>query len=379
MAGIYIHVPFCSRFCNYCDFYSVKQTGRIGAYIESLLCEIEQRRDFFVKCNAVPTTLYIGGGTPSLLSPDQISLIIEKICSSFGIFSVDQIREFTVEVNPDDVNADYLLRLHSIGVKRLSMGIQSFDDEDLHWMNRRHDSAMAREAYYIARECGFANISLDLIFGYGLLSEEKWVRNIETMLSLRPEHISSYQLGIEKNTKLGAQFARGEYSPLTDEESYLQYSTLQRMLTDAGYRQYEISNFALPGFEAIHNSSYWDYSPYLGLGPSAHSFDRETRSWNCASIIKYTNALKNGERCFQSERLTPGDKFNERVMLSLRRTEGLDIKSLKELCQREDYTSFTKQLKALLRQGLVVEAGDKIKIPSDKLFVSDGIIRDLFI
>lgn len=379
MAGIYIHVPFCSRFCNYCDFYSVKQTGRIGAYIESLLCEIEQRRDFFVKCNATPTTLYIGGGTPSLLSPDQISLIIEKICSSLGISSVDQLREFTVEVNPDDVNIDYLLRLHSIGVKRLSMGIQSFDDEDLRWMNRRHDSAMAKEAYYTARDCGFENISLDLIFGYSLLSEEKWVRNIETMLSLRPEHISSYQLGIEKNTKLGAQFARGEYSPLSDEESYLQYSTLQRMLADAGYRQYEISNFALPGFEAIHNSSYWDYSPYLGLGPSAHSFDGETRSWNCSSVIKYTNALKNGDRCFQSERLTPRDKFNERVMLSLRRADGLDIKSLQEFCQEEDYSSFTKQLKALLRQGLAVEDGNKIKIPSDKLFISDGIIRDLFI
>lgn len=379
MAGIYIHVPFCSRFCNYCDFYSVKQTGRIGAYIESLLCEIEQRRDFFIKCNVTPATLYIGGGTPSLLSPDQISLITEKICSCFGISSVDHFREFTVEVNPDDVNKDYLLRLSSIGVKRLSMGIQSFDDEDLYWMNRRHDSAMAREAYYTARECGFANISLDLIFGYSLLSEEKWVRNIETLLSLRPEHISSYQLGIEKNTKLGAQFARGEYSPLSDEQSYLQYSTLQGMLSDAGYRQYEISNFALPGFEAIHNSSYWDYSPYLGLGPSAHSFDGDTRSWNCASIIKYTNSLQNGKRCFQSERLTSGDKFNERVMLSLRRVEGLDIKSLKELSLMDDYASFTKQLKDLLRQGLVVEEGDKIKIPSDKLFISDGIIRDLFI
>ncbi len=379
MAGIYIHVPFCSRFCNYCDFYSVKRTGRIGTYIESLLCEIEQRRDFFVKCKNTPTTLYIGGGTPSLLSPDQILLIVEKICRSFGISSVDQFREFTVEVNPDDVNKDYLLSLHSIGVKRLSMGIQSFDDEDLRWMNRRHDSAMAKKAYYTARDCGFENISLDLIFGYSLLSEEKWVRNIETMLSLRPEHISSYQLGIEKNTKLGAQFARGEYSPLSDEESCLQYSTLQRMLAEAGYRQYEISNFALPGFEAVHNSSYWDYSPYLGLGPSAHSFDGDTRSWNCSSIIKYTNTLQNGERCFLSEKLTSRDKFNEIVMLSLRRADGLDIKSLQELCPEENFKSFTKQLKVLLRQGLVVEAGQKIKIPPDKLFISDGIIRDLFI
>lgn len=379
MAGIYIHVPFCSRFCNYCDFYSVKQTGRIGAYIESLLCEIEQRRDFFVKCDVTPTTLYIGGGTPSLLSTDHISIITGKICNSFGIASVNQLREFTIEINPDDVDKEYLLRLHSIGVNRLSMGIQSFDDEDLRWMNRRHNSVMAKEAYYIARECGFDNISLDLIFGYSLLSENKWIRNIETMLSLRPEHISSYQLGIEKNTKLGAQFARGEYTPLSDEQSYSQYSTLQGMLEDAGYRQYEISNFALPGFEAIHNSSYWDYSPYLGLGPSAHSFDGDTRSWNCANIGKYINSMKTGDKCSQSEQLTTRDKFNERVMLSLRRADGLDIGHLQELYRGVNCELFKKQLNALLSQGLVIEDGHKIKIPSDKFFISDGIIRDLFI
>ncbi len=379
MAGIYIHVPFCSLFCNYCDFYSVKQTGRIGAYIESLLCEIEQRRDFFAKCNVTPTTLYMGGGTPSLLSPDQISQITEKVCNSFGITSVNLLREYTVEVNPDDVNKEYLLRLHSIGVKRLSMGIQSFNDEDLQWMNRRHNSAMAVEAYYIARECGFDNISLDLIFGYSLLSENKWIRNIETMLSLRPEHISSYQLGIEKNTKLGAQFARGEYTPLSDEQSYSQYSILQEMLADAGYIQYEISNFALPGFEAIHNSSYWDYSPYLGLGPSAHSFDGKTRSWNCANTGKYINSMKSGDSCSYSEQLTSRDKFNERVMLSLRRVDGLDVEPLQELFPGKEYKFFTNRLKFLITKGLLVENGHKVKIPPDKLFISDGIIRDLFI
>ncbi len=321
----------------------------------------------------------MGGGTPSLLSPDQISQITEKVCNSFGITSVNLLREYTVEVNPDDVNKEYLLRLHSIGVKRLSMGIQSFNDEDLQWMNRRHNSAMAVEAYYIARECGFDNISLDLIFGYSLLSENKWIRNIETMLSLRPEHISSYQLGIEKNTKLGAQFARGEYTPLSDEQSYSQYSILQEMLADAGYIQYEISNFALPGFEAIHNSSYWDYSPYLGLGPSAHSFDGKTRSWNCANTGKYINSMKSEDSCSYSEQLTSRDKFNERVMLSLRRVDGLDVEPLQELFPGKEYKFFTNRLKFLITKGLLVENGHKVKIPPDKLFISDGIIRDLFI
>ncbi|MCK9627151.1 MAG: radical SAM family heme chaperone HemW [Bacteroidales bacterium] len=379
MAGIYIHVPFCSRFCNYCDFYSVKQTGRIGAYVESLLCEIEQRRDFFNNCNAKPTTLYIGGGTPSLLSNEQISRITEKVCSCFNIHSPQQFREFTVEVNPDDVTSDYLSALHLTGVNRLSMGIQSFDDDDLRWMNRRHDSAMAKEAYSTARHCGFDNISLDLIFGYNLLSEDKWIRNVETMISLKPEHISSYQLGIEKNTKLGAQFASGEYIPLPEDRSYLQYSILQRMLAGAGYIQYEISNFALPGFEAIHNSSYWDYSPYLGLGPSAHSFDGNKRSWNCSNIGKYISALQCGDSCSESELLTLNDKFNERVMLSLRKAEGLDIKAIKEMFPADDYNLFVRQLKFSLEKGLVIEDGNKIKIPSDKLFISDGIIRDLFI
>jgi len=379
LAGIYIHIPFCSQFCIYCDFYSVKQTGRIKSFIESLLCEIEQRRDFFFNCNSVPTTIYIGGGTPSLLTPEYLTNIIDSLRRNFQITDMSKIVEFTMEVNPDDVTEEYLSKLKSLGVNRLSMGIQSFADEDLRWMNRRHDSAQAIEAFHTARRCGFDNISLDLIFGYNLLSEKKWINNLNTMTNLRPEHISSYQLGIEKGTKLFGNFASGEYRPLSEDISYSQYSILQRKLAEAGYLQYEISNFALPGREARHNSSYWDYTPYIGLGPSAHTFNGSVRSWNCSNLSKYNSLLISGQSCSQQEMLTSKDIFNERVMLSLRRVVGLDLKVLEQESGGEMFSLFLSQLEEVIKRGLVVRDGYIIKIPSDKLFVSDGIIRDLIL
>ncbi|MBP9018378.1 MAG: radical SAM family heme chaperone HemW [Bacteroidales bacterium] len=380
MAGIYIHIPFCSQFCIYCDFYSIRnKKDRVEKYIESLLCEIEQRSDFFKNCKIKPTTIYIGGGTPSLLSSDNLSKIVKSVYAQFGIDTFSQIQEFTIEVNPDDLTKDYLIQLKDIGINRLSIGIQSFFDEDLLWMNRRHDSHKAIEAFFMARDCGFTNISVDLMFGFSLLTEQKLISNLERLISIRPEHLSLYQLGIEKGTPLGKSYECGEYVPLSDDNCSLQYSLIQNMLSKAGYIQYEISNFSLPGKEALHNSSYWEHKPYIGFGPSAHSFDGKIRSWNCSSLSKYCSFLQVGDRCFKCENLSPRNIFNEKIMLSLRRTVGADLQVLRDVTPPEIYSLFQQQLENALKRGEVIMDGNKIKIPPDRFFVSDGIIRDLMV
>jgi oxygen-independent coproporphyrinogen-3 oxidase len=327
----------------------------------------------------VPSTIYIGGGTPSLLSSDQLSKIIQSVSAQFGIDTLSQIEEFTMEVNPDDITKDYLIQLKTIGVNRLSIGVQSFYDEDLLWMNRRHDSGKANDAFFMARDCGFTNISVDLMFGFSLLTEQKLMANLERLISIRPEHLSLYQLSIEKRTLLGKSYESGEYVPLSDDICSLQYSLIQDVLSKAGYIQYEISNFSLPGKEALHNSSYWEHKPYIGFGPSAHSFDGKTRSWNCSSLSKYCSFLKVGDRCFKYENLSPRNIFNEKIMLSLRRTVGVDVEVLRDETPPEIYSLFQLQLENVLKRGEVVMDGNNIKISPDKFFVSDGIIRDLMI
>lgn len=348
------------------------------SYVEALLSEIKLKKDFF-RNNGVPvTTIYLGGGTPSLLSANQLSKIVSTLCEVFEI-SLKDIEEFTMEVNPDDVTPDYLAAIKKSGINRLSMGVQSFSDEDLKWMNRRHNSKQSIDAFYNARAAGFDNISLDLIFGFELLTMERWDSNLQKILELRPEHISSYQLSIEPKSKLGLLYEKGCYKAAPDEMSYREYQLLQKSLEDAGYVQYEISNFSLPGKEAIHNSAYWNLTPYLGLGPAAHSFNGDIRSWNCSNLNQYILQTGVGKTCSKQEKLTIRDKFNETIMLSLRKRDGLDPLFLKEKFGESMFGLFEKQSAPLLQSGDLVLSGGKIKIPQEKLFLSDGIIRDLFI
>ncbi|MBO6045171.1 MAG: coproporphyrinogen III oxidase family protein [Bacteroidales bacterium] len=321
---IYVHVPFCRSFCTYCGFYSElcsrKETQQVqnrlfGDYAEAICEEIDSRREeisvarsFGAGCpenapdvSAAPDTLYIGGGTPSVLPLP----VLERIVKALGPATYE---EFTVEVNPDDVVAgglEYVAGLRSLGVNRVSMGIQSFDDGILRWMNRRHDAAGAREAFRLLRACGFDNISIDLIFGLSQLSKEGWVATVKEALALRPEHISAYQLSIEEDSALERMVSDGRYSEASDEQCRSQYDTLCRMLADEGYVHYEISNWARPGREAVHNSAYWRRVPYVGLGPGAHSFSPgsaahtfspgigtpsfspEIRSWNSRELPNY--------------------------------------------------------------------------------------------
>lgn len=382
MAGIYIHVPFCASFCTYCDFYSITQLSRKGKYLEALMAEMQQWANFF---NGVPpTTLYFGGGTPSLLSISELEQVLSTVqriyLAPYGRTLAD-LEEVTLEVNPDDVTLEKALAWRRCGISRVSMGVQSFQDRTLKWMGRRHDARQAQAAYGFLRQAGFGNISLDLIFGYCLdtvndlhSSQERrrlWGEDLEKMVGLNPEHISSYQLSIEPGSTLERWVRSGKAVELDAETAAEEYALLQSVLSRSGYHQYEISNFARPGYESRHNRSYWKRVPYLGLGPAAHSFDGKIRFWNPADLTAYVAGKGAGQ-----EVLTREDVFNEQWMLGLRQSDGLALSDLdQELLGR-----VAADLDRLLSEGLLVKSSTgQIKIPSEKLFVSDGIICELML
>ncbi len=378
LAGIYIHIPFCSQFCTYCDFYSVKQRSGRAGFTEALLKELESRADDFNKRGFTADTIYFGGGTPSLLSPDVLGEILARITRLYPADNPGR-REVTIEVNPDDMTSQFANEIFKKGFNRLSLGVQSFSDEHLRWMNRRHNASQAIHSISVAREAGFENISLDLIFGFDMLTTQVWRENICKAIELNPGHISAYQMSLERGTDLYKQFKNGLYNHLPDAASYEQYTMLQEMLESAGYIQYEISSFARPGKNSLHNSNYWNFTPYFGFGPAAHSFDGEKRSWNLPSLSRYLKAMDGGESCQREEILTPVDRFNEYIMLSLRQIKGINIQYLNEETTFDIPESFFKTLSKHLREGNLIEEGGQIIIPSRKLFVSDGIIRELFI
>ena len=378
--GIYVHIPFCSQFCIYCDFYSVKQFGKREAFSGSLKREISMRRDGLgeeLNKRGVGT-IYFGGGTPSVLTASQLSDLLHCIRSQYQEVR-GGVKEITVEANPDDVTLSSLKELKLAGFNRLSIGIQSFDDTSLSWMNRRHTAEEAIKAFYNAKDAGFENISIDLIFGYEMLSEDLWRTTIEKAVSLNPEHISAYQMGVEPGTPLYKLAKDGAYTVPDDEVSFGQYRMLQKMLAEAGYCQYEVSNYSKQGYESQHNSSYWNFTPYLGFGPSAHSFCGDLRSWNHSSVKRYIDGISQGEDlCAGFEILGEKEHFIEFIMLSLRTVIGIDKSKLqgnyREFLTEEFLASLERQKMA----GNLVDDGGYIKIPPEKLFISDGIIRSIY-
>ncbi len=324
-------------------------------------------------------TLYIGGGTPSVLPLDVLARIVRAIAelvvrhSSPTIETTSPFDEFTVEVNPEDIvekGPEYVRRLLALGVDRVSMGVQSFDDGILRWMNRRHDSEHAVKAFRILRECGVRNLSIDLIFGLSQLTDKIWKDTIEKALELGPEHISAYQLSIEEGSALAGMVADGRYVEASDEQCRHQYDILCQSLRQDGYHHYEISNFAKPGFEAVHNSAYWRRVPYVGLGPGAHSFSGDVRSWNSQALPHRnpSGELETYSRSFET--LTPEDIRVERIMLSLRTDKGLEAMELYSLAQKG-------VVEALLAEGSLERAGERVRIPESRFFTSDEIIRGL--
>ena len=356
---IYIHVPFCRSFCTYCDFYSEIASDKMyKQYGDDLCREIRQRKD---EIDDSLKTLYFGGGTPSVLPLSVLSRILITLeeTGHGGPYT-----EFTLEVNPEDLvekGPGYLASLRSLGVNRISMGVQSFDDELLRWMNRRHDAARAETAFRMAREAGFGNISLDLIFGLPQLTDTGWEETVDRALALRPEHISCYQLTVEGESALAQMVADGRFTEASDEQCRCQYDSLCRKMSAAGYHHYEISNFALPGFEAVHNSGYWARRPYVGFGPAAHSFDGSSRSWNSSSLQGWKRTR---------EDLTEEDARVETIMLALRTARGIEAGLLHENCSMH-------HIGRLVREGALVSDGMRYRIPEERFFVSDEIIREL--
>lgn len=314
------------------------------------------RRGFLEGRGAVKT-LYFGGGTPSLLSADEFRAIRAILDS---VFDLGAVEEFTVEVNPEDVVTcgDLLPALKQVGVNRISMGVQSFCERHLKWMNRRHDVSTAVGAFNKLRQAGFDNISIDLIFGFAALEDEEWSDTLQKAVELAPEHISAYQMSLEAESTLAELAAEGKYSEPDDETCARQYALLQDVLQKAGYEQYEISNFCRPGRHSRHNSAYWNRTAYLGLGPAAHSFNgTDLRQWNPVSLEEYCSALEAGNLPEGGqERLTPDEIYNEQIMLGLRTARGVE----KEL---------------ISDQGILEKAGDYFRIPRDKFFICDSIIE----
>lgn len=413
---IYLHVPFCGSFCTYCDFYSeiCRSRQAFNEYADAVIAEIRDRRkelEMNMSAQDAVNTLYIGGGTPSVLPLDVLSRIVGAVSQTERLSLVTEpvevttptelFDEFTVEVNPEDIvekGREYVRGLLALGVNRISMGIQSFNDDILRWMNRRHDAGNAVKAFHILRESGVRNISIDLIFGISQLTDETWKDTIEKALELSPEHISAYQLSIEEGSALANMVADGRYVEASEGQCRRQYDILCRCLGRSGYHHYEISNFAKPGFEAVHNSAYWRRAPYIGLGPGAHSLTGNVRSWNSQELPhrqqdetsscnpdRISSCNPDSTSCQTSSRnpsgklatysrnfetLSPEDIRVERIMLSLRTDKGLKATELYSLTD-------STVVDALLSEGALDRQGGSIRIPESRLFTSDEILREL--
>lgn len=361
-----MHIPFCASRCSYCDFYSTTLAELSGAYAGAVVGEIGLRKDYLG--GEKISTLYFGGGTPSVVPPATLKAMVDAIG---GAFDLSELREFTIECNPDDLSPERLAWLRETGADRLSMGIQSFDDGELELLGRRHDSEGAVRAFRAARDAGFDNISIDLMFALPHQGLESWERSIDAALELGAEHISAYCLSFERGTRIYA--LRGT-EPDEDTAKEM-YDMLCRRLRASGYEHYEISNFCRPGFRSRHNSSYWTGEGYLGLGAAAHSFDGVSRSANIASLKGYIEGVKRGGGFSETEVLSADDRYNELIITALRTSDGLEINRIDE-AYRERFLRLSREF---ISRGEMSERDGRFAICEDSLFVSDYIFRELMI
>lgn len=375
MAGLYIHIPFCASRCIYCGFYSTTLMELRDRYVDALCHEMALRQEALVQQGLpLPSldTIYIGGGTPTQLSPRHLKILFDHINKVFS----NNATEVTIEMNPDDVTEEYAHALSQLSVNRVSMGAQTFDDTRLRFLNRRHNARQVPQAVKTLREAGISNISIDLMYGFPGETIDNWQDDITKALDLGVEHLSAYCLMIEEGTVLYEKMRNGENERMRecDEELERQmYYTLTERLKAAGYEHYEISNFALPGRRSRHNSSYWTDLPYIGLGAAAHSYDGRSRYWNVADIRQYINGIENGSPVIDQEWLNDDSRYNDRVMLSLRTCEGIDLSTL----QPADRTYLLSLAQKYIDNRLLTAEGDHLRLSNEGLFVSDMIMSDL--
>ncbi len=369
MATLYLHIPFCKRICTYCDFYKVGAVALLPKVVEQMHAELERRAGYLRERRL--TSIYFGGGTPSLLSSEQIEGLINHARRLFDCSSVEEI---TLEANPDDITDEYVAELRLTSVNRISLGIQSFDDRVLGFMNRRHTAAEAEAAVSRLRSAGYDNISIDIIFGVAGFGDDHLLKSLRRAVALNVEHISAYHLTIEERTRLGIMTQRGEYRPVDEEQSEREYLLVERVLAEAGYEHYEVSNYALEGCRAKHNSAYWAGVEYLGIGPGAHSFSGDDRTW-CASTTK---EYAEGNLRFEGERLSAIDHLNEYVMTSLRRVEGIDLAYIADHYGEAQRRRIERDARVWVDSGVLILSDDTVAIPTSRFMLSDAVIESLF-
>ncbi|MDR3134276.1 MAG: radical SAM family heme chaperone HemW [Prevotellaceae bacterium] len=371
---LYIHIPFCKQLCAYCDFHFSISLERKEQLVRALLCEMEERKNY-LPAPLFPSTLYFGGGTPSVLSPAELHALIEK---ARMLFMPPDFSEVTVEINPDDSTPAYFTQLHEMGVTRLSIGVQSFQERLLKQLRRRHSAQQAITSVKTAQAAGFKNISIDLMYGLPQQTPEEWQQDVALALSLRVPHISAYHLSVEPKTLFGKQYAKGTLKLPEEETGAQQFLYLHHTLEHAGYAHYEISNFAIDGFRAEHNSGYWQGFPYTGIGPSAHSYNGQSRQWNVANNRRYTEAIENRRPAFEVETLTGEMKYNEYLLTSLRTAAGADLQHISKTFGQPFLTHCLQQAQQYLSSGDLLRSGDRLHIPPHRFLLADAIIRDLF-
>jgi oxygen-independent coproporphyrinogen-3 oxidase len=373
MPGLYLHIPFCKQACHYCNFHFSTSLRSKGDMVAALLKELELQRDYLG--GAELSSVYFGGGTPSLLEAKELEQIFEKINT---LHPLAPNAEITLEANPDDLTADKLsaLRQHT-PVNRLSIGIQSFDDEDLRWMNRAHSATHAFACLDDALAAGFDDLTIDLIYGSPTTSDAQWVENLRLAFGYGIPHLSCYCLTVEEGTALGAFVRKGQQPPVDEEKAARQFEFLMKTAAERGYEHYEISNFSLPNRYARHNSSYWRSEPYLGVGPSAHSFDGQSRQWNVANNALYIRALAENQIPFEKEILTPAQRYNEYVMTSLRTMWGADLEKIRAMGEAFA-VRFEQSAQPFLKNGKMECEGGIFRLTRAGKFLADGIAAELF-
>lgn len=372
MAGIYIHIPFCKSFCNYCDFYSITNLNDISKLTDAIITEAGRQTGYLE--GEVVDTVYFGGGTPSLLSVEDTKAILFAVSKNF---KVQSNAEITIEANPDDIYAGYLKQLAKIGVNRLSLGVQSWDNKRLKYLGRRHTAEQSAEALEMAFSEGFKNVSVDLIYGIPGMNAEDLKKDLDKTFTYPIRHLSAYHLTIEEETRFGKMKKEGKLVEIDEELSAAMFALLGSECKERGFVHYEISNFASEGYISRHNSSYWKQIPYLGLGPSAHSFNGRSRQWNISDVRRYIQAINRGEVPFEREELDKVTMFNEYVMTSLRTMWGIDLEHVEKMYDKELHDYLVNLSDKYIRYGLMRHHKNTLILTDQGKMISDNIIAEL--
>ena len=374
MAGIYIHIPFCRKRCHYCDFFKSTDLSQKARLLAGLKKELQGRASELISEEI--NTIYFGGGTPSVLLIDELKDLLDTISKHYR---VAENAEITLEANPDDLTQAILSALKQIGFNRLSMGVQSFFESDLKLMNRRHGVMQAVQSVKWAKRAGFSNISIDLIYGLPNQTIDEWERNVRIAVELDVQHISAYNLTYHEGTVFYEQIKKGILKELPDELSVLQFEMLIKILKEGGFEHYEISNFSKPGLYSQHNSSYWKSKKYLGIGPSAHSYDLASRRWNVSSIAKYLDGLENNQAYSETEILTEQDRYNDFIITGLRTIWGISEMIVQAEFSLKYYSHFQKLTEKYSHSGQIINTSGTVRLSPEGLFISDKIMADFMV